>query len=122
MIIHDIEKKQIYKHAESEYPNECCGVLLGDKNTLSVCETVPVVNRDTDGRKEIHFVMNPMDVYRIEKEAEKRGLEVLGFYHSHVDCPAILSQEDRRYMIPGCLYAIASVEQGKCVDLQIYEG
>ena len=122
MIIHDKEKMQIYKHAESEYPNECCGVLLGDKNTFSVCEVEPVTNTDTDDRKNIHFTMSSLDVYRIEKEAEKRGLDVLGFYHSHADHPAILSREDQRYMIPGCLYMIASVRQGKCVDLKTYEG
>ena len=122
MVIHDIEKMKIYKHAESEYPGECCGLLLGDKNTMSVCETVPVVNMDQDVDKNTHFSISSLDIYEIEKDADKRGLDVLGFYHSHADHPAILSQEDRKYMIPGCVYMIASVKQGECVELKTYMG
>ena len=122
MIIGDIEKMQIYKHAESEYPDECCGVLLGYQNDFKVCEIVPADNIDKDNNRKLHFVMNPLDYYKVEQDAEKRGLDVIGFYHSHADHPAVPSKEDKRYMIPGCVYAIVSVIRGKCADLKTYEG
>lgn len=122
MVIKDAVKKQIYQHAESEYPKECCGVLMGYRNTLSICEAVPVINMDEGNRMNDHFAMNSLEIYKIERDAEKRGLDVMGFYHSHGDHPAIPSKEDRRYMIPGCLYVIVSVIQGQCVDLQTYKG
>ncbi len=121
MEIHEAERVLIYEHAESEYPDECCGVLLGIKENSLVCKIVPLDNTDEYGRRNIHYTINPLDIYKLECEAADEGLEILGFYHSHADYPAIPSAEDTRYMIPGCSYVIVSVDKKRCVDMRIYE-
>ena len=110
----------MYEHAEMEYPNECCGVLLGNKDTSDICEIVPADNTDEYDIRNIHFAMDPLAIYKVERMASERGLVIIGFYHSHVDHPAIPSSEDERYMIPGLLYMIVSVEQGHCADVRAY--
>jgi proteasome lid subunit RPN8/RPN11 len=57
----------------------------------------------------------------LEQEIEASGLEIVGVYHSHPDCPAILSKEDEKYMLPGLEYVIMSVQNGEVVDVKSYK-
>lgn len=119
----DIRRNEIQKffyHAAAAYPKECCGILLGSKKDGKVEEIYQARNADAIDRQRLHFVINPLEIYRIEKEAEKRKKRIIGFYHSHVDCPAVLSAEDERSMIPGLLYMIISVINGECTDIKSY--
>lgn len=114
------EMKKIREHAEKEYPKECCGVLLGNKHQTKVQEIYQARNVDTTDRQKLHFVINPLELYRVEKEAEKRKMEIIGFYHSHADYPAVLSEEDKSSMLSQCLYMVVSVENGVCTDIKSY--
>jgi len=49
---------------------------------------------------------------RVEKDARARGLEVLGYYHSHPDHPARPSEYDREHAWPWYSYLIVAVEKG----------
>jgi proteasome lid subunit RPN8/RPN11 len=53
----------------------------------------------------------------VEKDARARGLEVLGYYHSHPDHPARPSINDREHAWPWYSYVIISVERGIPKDL-----
>ena len=59
-------------------------------------------------------------LYELEKKSEEKGYRILGFYHSHPDCPAKMSSEDSEYMIPNMLYVIASINNGKCGEIRGY--
>jgi proteasome lid subunit RPN8/RPN11 len=50
---------------------------------------------------------------RVEKENRKRGLDVVGYYHSHPDHPARPSEYDRAHAWPWYSYVIVSVERGE---------
>ena len=54
------------------------------------------------------------EVARIQRDARTRGLDIIGFYHSHPDHPAYWSSTDleQAYWL-GCSYVITSVENGK---------
>ena len=45
---------------------------------------------------------------------------MIGFYHSHADAEASLSDEDEENMIPGMVYAILPVFQGKPGQIRVY--
>jgi proteasome lid subunit RPN8/RPN11 len=126
--------QSIHSHAEREYPNECCGMLLGraDGAAKEVFETVPLKNLRLDsaraqellpladpGREseKNRFLIDPLEQLRVEREARKRGLDVVGYYHSHPDHPARPSIYDRDHAWPWYSYLILSVEQGKAADL-----
>jgi proteasome lid subunit RPN8/RPN11 len=106
--------EQIHRHLEAGYPNEACGVLLG-KGSI-VTEVAATENERTDSARNRYSI--PLFAYRdIELEADKRGLQVLGYYHSHPDVPARPSQFDLDNATwPGLSYLIVSVCKGKAVE------
>ena len=56
------------------------------------------------------FIVEPEDHIRGRREARSRGLDVVGFYHSHPRSPALPSVTDRTEAgYPGCLYLIVSL-------------
>jgi proteasome lid subunit RPN8/RPN11 len=57
------------------------------------------------------------DQLRVEKDARAKGLEVLGYYHSHPDHPARPSIYDREHAWPWYSYVIVSAERGSAKDL-----
>ena len=108
--------------ATKAYPNECCGILVGKKSERGDIE-VTEIRKATNlfqGQKSVHFQIDPLFIYRLEQELEVRGLEIVGIYHSHPNCPAILSKEDEKYMLPGLEYVIMSVQNGEVVDVKSY--
>jgi proteasome lid subunit RPN8/RPN11 len=97
-------------HALRDYPHECCGALLGTigGERRAVAAILPIGNASDDDRRR-RFSVSPRDYLRAEREAEARGLLLLGFYHSHPDHPARPSETDRHYAQPGFSYPIITV-------------
>ncbi len=99
----------IYHHAESTYPEECCGIILGtrDDTGKTVVEILPTENvwgketaddfleaaTITDTRR--RYAIAPLDLLQAQKAARQKQLNILGFFHSHPDYPAIPSGCDR---------------------------
>jgi proteasome lid subunit RPN8/RPN11 len=120
MIIKDRERQLIINHAEDNYPYECCGVLLGNVKNHEVAGIVANDNDDPDDIRDIHFSIDPLKLLKLERFAKEKGLDIVGFYHSHNDHPAIPSKEDEKHMIPGLLYVIAGVREGEFAELKCY--
>jgi proteasome lid subunit RPN8/RPN11 len=120
--------EEIRRHAEREYPRECCGLLVGriedGGRTRVVLATRAVENAWEEGET-IHRRMRitPLDYARAEREFAARGLGVVGNYHSHPDHPAAPSQFDLENLAPwptmSCV--IVSVRQGEAADLRSWE-
>jgi len=104
----------VRRHGEETYPQECCGVLLGAMNgdTREVHATVRCGNTRTDSPHNRYHI-DPRELVRVQREARERHLDIVGFYHSHPDHPALWSPTDfdEAHWI-GCSYVITSVEQG----------
>jgi proteasome lid subunit RPN8/RPN11 len=104
----------IRRHGERTYPHECCGVLLGrsgeDGNAVEAA--VEAGNTRTDSAHN-RYNIAPQELIRIQRQGRERGLDIVGFYHSHPDHPAQWSKTDfeEAHWI-GCSYVITSVEQG----------
>lgn len=98
--------------AERTYPRECCGILLGreESGQRLVYSLIPAENDVGINRAVSHFQIDPLAVYRAEAAAEKDGMIIAGFYHSHPDCDAVPSDEDIHHMIAG--YPIVSLKSG----------
>jgi proteasome lid subunit RPN8/RPN11 len=106
---------EIRHHGEETYPYECCGVLLGgvEGEARVVSASVRCRNTRTDSPQN-RYEIDPVEVIRIQRDAGIRGLDIVGFYHSHPDHPAFWSQTDLEsaYWL-GCSYVITSIENGK---------
>ena len=100
---------QIEKQVINHYPYECCGVLIGKRDEAKIDEIIPAKNNASRIALNGYFEIEPLFLYRVEIEAESKGSEVIGFYHSHPDKKAIPSKEDEKHMIPDNIYIIVSV-------------
>ncbi len=111
-----IEKfsKEIRSHGAETYPHECCGALLGVDSDASreVRSLFRLVNRRTDSPRN-RFSVSAEDVRDAERAARTMGLDVVGWYHSHPDHPALPSEFDREHAWPWYSYVIVSVISGE---------
>ncbi|MHB1023596.1 MAG: M67 family metallopeptidase [Acidobacteriaceae bacterium] len=104
-------------HGEETYPHECCGVLLGkaEENGNRVVEIVRAGNTRTDSAHNRYHIA-PQELVKIQRQGREKGLDIVGFYHSHPDHPAQWSKTDfaEAHWL-GCSYVITSVEKGEAV-------
>jgi proteasome lid subunit RPN8/RPN11 len=106
--------ERIRAHAAQSYPYECCGALLGTESSDGrAVQDLVMLDNERDDSPRNRFLVFPKDVLRVEKAARERGLDVLGWYHSHPDAPARPSEFDRQHAWPWYSYVIVSVEAGE---------
>jgi proteasome lid subunit RPN8/RPN11 len=122
----------IHAHAESTYPEECCGIILGylASEGKIVVEVMPTENawnteagaefsgERTAESKRRQYAIAPEVMLKTQKEARDRSLNIIGIFHSHPDHPAIPSECDRLYAWQGYSYIIVTVQNGKAGELQ----
>lgn len=113
----------IRAHGISDYPYECCGLLLGrySGDGKIVEETFPISNAREESAKRNRFLITPEELLRGERYAASRALEVVGFYHSHPDSPAMPSKYDLEHAWPTYSYIIVSTSEGQANDLLSWE-
>jgi proteasome lid subunit RPN8/RPN11 len=114
LIIQSREYESLRRHGEETHPFECCGVLLG--RITDACREVEDVVRCSNtraDRPQDRYNIDPKELLRLQRHADERGLDIVGFYHSHPDHPAQWSQTDlaEAHWL-GCSYVITSVETG----------
>ena len=107
--------------ARYAYPEEGCGVLLGDRDARIVRESRSLDNRAGESASGRHYRIDPTELLRLERRAEEEGYQILGFWHSHADEEAVLSGEDERNMVPGLIYLILPVIGGRPGRGRAYE-
>ncbi len=108
---------------ERAYPEEGCGLFLGEKgpNTFKVKEIYPTRNaweRAEDRRR--RYLINPLDFLKAEKKALAQGLDLIGIYHSHPDYPPFPSEFDYNSAWEGYFYLIAQIEKGKFKEAKVF--
>jgi len=111
-------------HSEQDYPYECCGLLigqLGEYGRKSVSEVYPISNAREEAAKRNRFLIRPEELLRGERHARTKNLDVVGFYHSHPDAPAVPSQYDQEHAWPTYSYIVVSVLKGSARDLRSWE-
>jgi S-sulfo-L-cysteine synthase (O-acetyl-L-serine-dependent) len=105
----------IRRHGERAYSDECCGGLIGSGS--AVVEAVPLSNT-TDGERRRRFLVGPREYREAEARASATGRELIGFYHSHPDHPAIPSAFDLEHAWPNLSYVIVSVRNGRAAEVR----
>lgn len=119
--------KEIHDHARRDYPAECCGIVAeGTDGGFQVHPCENIQDRLHARNPEEHprtsknaYRMDDLEVHRIFTETEKAGGRVVAFYHSHIDCGAYFSEEDRQAAMfldqpafPDVVYLVVSVVDG----------
>lgn len=120
--------RAIRQHGEQAFPYEGCGILIGElkgadkivhelwavANTWDQAEN-PLADGESSRRR---FLIDPADFKRANDHAVRKGLGILGTYHSHPNHAAVPSEFDRQHAFPwGFSCVIVSVREGKAEEV-----
>jgi proteasome lid subunit RPN8/RPN11 len=94
-------------HAYDGLPDEACGLLAGPPGTSKCTVFYPCRNAAESSKV---YTIDPKDFLRADRDAENRGLEILGVMHSHTHTEAYPSPTDvAQAPDPGWHYVIVSL-------------
>ncbi len=121
----------ICSHAQSTYPEECCGLIIGYLGTKgkTVMEIIPTENAwntqsgDFPGEHTVQttrkrYAIAPQLMLQAQKAAGDRSWNIIGIYHSHPDNSATPSECDRLYAWAEYSYIIVAVENGQATTVK----
>jgi len=93
-------------HCLRGLPDEACGLLAGDTEG-AVARCYPTRNAAASAKL---YTVDPKDHLRADRDAEERGLEIIGVFHSHTHTDAYPSPTDvAQAPDPGWHYVIVSL-------------
>ncbi|MCB9779099.1 MAG: M67 family metallopeptidase [Alphaproteobacteria bacterium] len=102
-------RAELEAHAVEGHPHEIVGILAGDRAAGRITAITRLQNTNTD-RAADRYQVSPLALMKAEQALEARGLEIVGYYHSHPDHPAMYSDTDRDLALPNMAYLILGVQ------------
>jgi proteasome lid subunit RPN8/RPN11 len=108
--------RTIVAHCLDGLPDEACGMLAGPMTgegepTGVVSAVYPCRNADASART---YTVEPRDLLRAMRDAEARGDDLMGVWHSHTHTDAYPSHTDVRQAVdPAWIYVLVSLRHGE---------
>jgi proteasome lid subunit RPN8/RPN11 len=108
--------EEMIAHARAEAPNECCGMIGGRDGSATT-----VYRAANAEASPLRYSLDAQDQFRIMKEIEDRGEELVAIYHSHTGSSAYPSQTDVNLAAyPDAVYVIVSLQGPDDPDVRGY--
>ncbi|HUF84555.1 MAG TPA: M67 family metallopeptidase [Acidimicrobiia bacterium] len=111
----EAQYRQIVGHCYDGLPDEACGLFAGpvtaDEEPTGVVSAVyPCANAEASART---YTVDSRDLIKAMRDAEQRGHQLVGVFHSHTHTDAYPSPTDvEQAMEPGWVYVIVSLRDG----------
>ena len=110
---------EMIAHSLEEDPNECCGILAGND------ETVHHLYRITNtAESPFRYLMDPQEQLNAMLDSDRNGWELLAFYHSHTHSQAYPSSTDVRMALQSgwldVYYILVSLEDKVDPDIRAF--
>lgn len=104
------DRDAVFAHARACAPEECCGLFAGaDLASGKVAEVHCCTNADASP---VTYRIGSDEQFATFRDVERRGLEVVGCFHSHVRSAAEPSRTDiDQAFYPEWIYAIVSLRE-----------
>ena len=93
IILSQSDKKILTEHAENEKPNESCAILFGKNGSVSEVFLTKNIEESP-----VNFTISNEQLIEGYQTAEKKGLDVIGIFHSHPNSEAFPSNTDKMFM------------------------
>ena len=110
-------------HARAEYPNEMCGVVVGDAYAVAGGKALrwePTRNAEASPMR---YAVHPEDLLRLTIETDDADQVFWAIAHSHVRSPAVPSLTDIGVaQYPDALYVLVSLSEGDVRAWRIVDG
>lgn len=99
----------ILEQSRAEYPDECCGVILGPVGSDKPVRLKPMIN---SAHSPTFYEFDPKDLLALYREVDDRDEEIVVIYHSHTETEAYPSRTDIAYAgEPGAHYVLVSTRE-----------
>ncbi len=115
--------EEIRQHLEAGYPDEACGALIGRPGGADAPSQGIEFRgmRNTNVERSRHrYNIDPVEHLQVQRHAEGRGLEIIGWVHSHPDNQARMSEFDSTHGWPFYSYVVASVVGGRFAEARSF--
>lgn len=120
--------QEIERHVLSAYPEEGCGVLIGEvpanfgkpECEVRISEVRLLQNTWERSAKTHRYLADDKALAQIEREYAGKSEGIVGIYHSHPDIAAWPSPFDLERAWPCYAYLILSVRRGKIDDARVW--
>src|SRR4051794_26920097 len=97
---------EMISHAHEDAPNECCGMIGGEGG-----EARTLYRAANAEASPLRYSLDAQDQFRIMREMEEAGEELVAIYHSHTASAAYPSQTDVNLALyPDAVYVIVSLQ------------
>ena len=90
-------------------------MLIASSGSKDVVDSVKMRNAFS-GPKHDRYHIDPLELFKADRDVARRGLTISGIYHSHPDYPATLSKFDLEHSFPWYSYVVVSVPKGEAAD------
>ncbi len=101
-------------HARAEYPNEACGLVIGDAAAAAGGRARRFVAARNKAASPLRYEIHPDDLLRLTIETDDAGEAFWGIVHSHTHTPAYPSPTDIGLALyPDALYLLVSLAEDK---------
>jgi proteasome lid subunit RPN8/RPN11 len=105
---------EIVAHARADMPNECCGMVGGVDG-----EARTVYRAENAEASPLRYSIASEEQFRLMKEIEAAGEELVAIYHSHTKSAAYPSQTDVNLAgWPEAVYLIASLAEPEAPEVK----
>lgn len=99
----------ILEQSRVEYPDECCGVILGPVGSDKAIRHKPMINA---AHSPTFYEFDPKDLFALYREVDDNDEEIVVIYHSHTETEAYPSRTDIAYAgEPGAHYVLVSTRK-----------
>jgi [CysO sulfur-carrier protein]-S-L-cysteine hydrolase len=113
----------ILAHARAGYPNEACGLIIGDRAPAAGGKALRFEATDNRAASPYRYEIDPDDLYRLTIATDDADEVFWGIVHSHVRSPAVPSPTDIGLAFyPDALYVLVSLTDESVRAWRIVEG
>lgn len=115
--------------AVGAYPQECCGLLVGqlcaeprghDRPTMTAVRACSLDNAAVPSQRQHRYLIAPDHWLAVEREARQAGQEIVGVYHSHPTGTAQPSETDLAHARPALAYVIMASDGQRMHERRVW--
>lgn len=110
-------RDEIFAHARTDTPDECCGLLFGKGTAAERLQRMENVEHSP-----LNYRVDSRELFEAFEAMDQIGLELVGIYHSHTHSPAYPSRTDISLAgYPDTHYLIVSLANPELPDLRAFK-
>lgn len=111
-------RSAVVAHARAEYPNEACGLIVGDRSSADGGQALRYEPTRNKAASPYRYEIDPSDLLRLTIATDDADEVFWGIVHSHTHSPAVPSPTDIGLALyPDALYVLVSLSEDEADPL-----